>query len=308
MKSDLRISYSAVGIYHSSRSFNYSAPRQAAHDDKDSYSQVEGIIHLEPKNNFEQALIGLDGFDHIWLIYNFHKNENWKPMTNPPRGTDQKMGVFATRSPYRPNSIGMSCVRLKKIEGLKLFVEGADLLDHTPILDIKPYIAYSDSFPKAKQGWLEGIESQRFDIQFSAQFLRQWESLCEQAKENDSTTSKSANVEQISNYEIIFQMKDFIQRQLEYEPLNDEKKRVRSLKDSTSIHASPEARPAYELAYRTWRIEFTLNPQQAIDEKMNNKKIQILELRSGYSRSDLDSTEDPYKDKFLHHWLSKQKF
>ena len=114
----------------------------------------EAVIELDKNSNFEEALIDLEGFDRIWLIFVFHKAKNWKPKINPPRGAE-KRGLFATRSPHRPNPIGISAVKLKKIDGLKLYIEDHDLVDGTPILDIKPYLPYVDSFPEAEYGWLE---------------------------------------------------------------------------------------------------------------------------------------------------------
>lgn len=117
----------------------------------------DGYVLLEPGHNFEQALEDLAGFERIWLIYWFHRNSHWKPKVHPPRG-GPKRGVFATRSPHRPNPIGMSCVTLLSIEGRKLWIGNNDLVNGTPILDIKPYLNYADAFPGARQGWLEACE------------------------------------------------------------------------------------------------------------------------------------------------------
>lgn len=105
------------------------------------------------------------GFDRIWIIYDFHKNKNWKPKVMPPRGSEKKKSVFATRAPYRPNSIGMSCVKLDKIEGKRIYVSDHDLLDGTPVLDIKPYLSYADSFPEVSMGWLEDVK--KFELVWS---------------------------------------------------------------------------------------------------------------------------------------------
>ena len=118
------------------------------------------VIQLNPKENFEQAVKDLNGFDRIWIIYQFHLNKNWKPLVTPPRHTRKKVGVFATRAPYRPNQIGLSCVKLEKVEGLKIFISESDILDGSPVLDIKPYLPYSDSFPDSKTGWVKsGLEN-----------------------------------------------------------------------------------------------------------------------------------------------------
>ena len=125
---------------------------------------VEGIrsaIVMEPEYRNPDAFRGIEGYSHLWLLWDFSeaKAEKWSPTVRPPRlGGNTRMGVFATRSPYRPNSIGLSSVRLVQVElntpeGPILTVEGADLLNGTPIYDIKPYLAYTDSHPDATQGF-----------------------------------------------------------------------------------------------------------------------------------------------------------
>ena len=122
-----------------------------------------GKIVFEPKYRDDTALRGLDGYSHIWLIWCFSEAERdtWSPTVRPPRlGGNKRVGVFATRSPFRPNPIGLSSVKLvgiekTKTEGTVLLVEGADILDGTPIYDIKPYIAYSDSHPDAVSGFAD---------------------------------------------------------------------------------------------------------------------------------------------------------
>jgi tRNA-Thr(GGU) m(6)t(6)A37 methyltransferase TsaA len=105
---------------------------------------------LERNRNFEQALKDLEGFERIWVIYLFHLNDSWKPMVTPPRNKGKKVGVFASRSPHRPNGIGLSCVTLNRIEGLNIYISNSDILDGSPVLDIKPYLPWSDSFPDSK--------------------------------------------------------------------------------------------------------------------------------------------------------------
>lgn len=102
---------------------------------------------------FRDALADLDGFDRIWLLFWFHRAEGWRPKVLPPR-SDEKRGVFATRSPHRPNPIGMTAVRLVRVDDLVLHVEDLDLVDGTPVLDVKPYVPYADAFPEASAGWI----------------------------------------------------------------------------------------------------------------------------------------------------------
>ena len=119
-----------IGFFHGNTTSKHRAPRQP-----DAKLGIDGTIELVKGQDFEQALQDLDTFSHIWLIYGFHSAKGWKPMVLPPRG-DKKRGVFATRSPYRPNPIGISVVKLVNISGLKMYVTGTDLLDGTPIYSI----------------------------------------------------------------------------------------------------------------------------------------------------------------------------
>ncbi|MBU5635304.1 tRNA (N6-threonylcarbamoyladenosine(37)-N6)-methyltransferase TrmO [Geomonas sp. Red69] len=106
----------------------------------------------------EKAIQDLGGFQRLWLIFAFHRSEGWKSNVKPPRG-GPKRGVLATRSPHRPNSIGLSAVELVRVEGKTLHLRGVDLLDGTPILDIKPYVPYADAFPDSKAGWIDEMDA-----------------------------------------------------------------------------------------------------------------------------------------------------
>lgn len=123
------------------------APRQGT-----VTSGAAGTVEVLPA--YQDALTDLDGFDRIWLVFWFDRASGWRPKVLPPR-SDAKRGVFATRSPHRPNPIGMSAVRLERVDGLALHVRDLDLVDGTPILDVKPYLPYADAFPDAAAGWLE---------------------------------------------------------------------------------------------------------------------------------------------------------
>ena len=134
----------------------FGIPRQAG-----IVEALEGLVVFEPEYREPEALRGLEGFSHIWLIWQFSRavREGWSPTVRPPRlGGNARMGVFATRSPFRPNALGLSCVRLLGIEqtaaeGTVLRVAGADLMDGTPIFDVKPYLPYADSHPEASGGF-----------------------------------------------------------------------------------------------------------------------------------------------------------
>lgn len=136
-------------------------------------SSLRARIVFEPKFRNPDALRGLEDFSHIWLIWEFsanRKQESWQPVVRPPRlGGNSGMGVFATRSPYRPNSLGLSCVEVDEIEldgpeGPVIHVKGADLMDMTPIYDIKPYIRYADSRPHAVCGYVDELKERELKV------------------------------------------------------------------------------------------------------------------------------------------------
>ena len=114
-----------------------------------------GRIELLPARNFEHALSNLAEWQFIWVLFWFDRNEGWRPKVLPPRSRSGRKGVFATRSPHRPNPLGLSAVRLERVDGLTLHVRDVDMLDGTPVLDIKPYVPYADAYPESKAGWLD---------------------------------------------------------------------------------------------------------------------------------------------------------
>ncbi|MBE5769343.1 MAG: tRNA (N6-threonylcarbamoyladenosine(37)-N6)-methyltransferase TrmO [Clostridiales bacterium] len=134
--------------------------------------QMLSTIVFEKEYRVPEALRGLEGFSHLWLIWGFHKaqKDGWSPTVRPPRlGGNTRMGVFATRSPFRPNPIGLSVVKLEKIvrdseNGTVLVVSGADMMDGTPVYDIKPYIPYADCHPEAVGGFTQTTEKRRVDV------------------------------------------------------------------------------------------------------------------------------------------------
>lgn len=152
----------AVAIFHSPFPEKFGIPRQAG-----LAESLEGWIELEPEYRQEDALRGLDGFDYIWLIWGFHLNRfpERKLTVRPPRlGGNERVGVFASRSPFRPNGMGLSSVRIEKIEGCRIYVLGADLADGTPIYDIKPYVEYSDSHSGVRSGFIDSNEWKTLEV------------------------------------------------------------------------------------------------------------------------------------------------
>ena len=147
----------------------FGIPRQSRDE-----SPILTRIVFEPEYAVKEALRGIEGYSHLWLIWGFDKvesrkskveSDSWSPTVRPPRlGGNKRMGVFATRSPFRPNPLGLSSVRLLGIENGELIVSGADLLDGTPIYDIKPYLSFSDSHEDAKNGFAEESKDYRLTV------------------------------------------------------------------------------------------------------------------------------------------------
>ncbi len=245
-----------IGYFHSAQIEPYHAGRQP--DELGLF----GKIKLNSGENFEQAMQDLEGCSHIWIIFGFHHNQNWKPLVQTPR-SDKKIGVFATRAPYRPNPIGLSLVELISIDGLEIQVGPNDILNETPIYDIKPYHPQYDVAENAKIDWLDTSTHLPNQISYSPYADAQLEFL-----------EKKGLVE----------IRPFILRQLEFDPINKDKKRVE------------EKAHYWTLSYRTWRIDFSYNENQ----------IGVLSIRSGYSEEDLANPEDKYNDKELHRSFNKE--
>lgn len=252
------MNFEPIGFFHGDATYKYDAPRQGR-----LFAGHPGRIELMPGNNFETALRDLDGFDRIWVIFQFHENKGWRPTTRPPvppKGRD-RVGTFASRSPYRPNPIGLSCVRLLKVEGLTLYVDEADLLDGTPVLDVKPYVPLADAFPDARAGWVEEQVGEPWKIEAAPEFLQ-----------------KSDWLRENSPFDIL----SFAKIQLSRGPFDTTCRRMEvDVQKCTGT-----------LAYRTFRIDFCF--------ETDAQEIRLCDIRSGYSKIDLESSEDRYGDKDIH--------
>jgi tRNA-Thr(GGU) m(6)t(6)A37 methyltransferase TsaA len=158
--------FEPIALVRSPFTDRVSAPRQAT-----VAPEVAGEVEFFPGRGFEHALEGLGAWDKAWLIFVFHKNveqgRGFRPKVLPPRGT-RKHGVLATRSPHRPNPIGLSAVTIERVEGLVVRVRGLDLIDGTPVLDLKPYVAYADAFPAAAAGWLASDPKPSWTVHFAS--------------------------------------------------------------------------------------------------------------------------------------------
>ena len=222
--------------------------------------QDGGKIVLNGQCSFEQALCDLVGFERIWILFWFHRNSTWKPKVQTPR-SGPKRGLFATRAPHRPNPIGLSCVALLGIEGREILIGKNDLLDGTPILDIKPYLNYADAFPESRQGWLDeesGVEK-TYTIHWSLAALKQVTWLEVHGTMNMKTTLELC---------------------LGTNPLPFPNHRIKQLSDN-----------CYELAYKTWRVQYSIK----------NETVEIIKLFSGYDEETLQGKKvSKWDDVALH--------
>jgi tRNA-Thr(GGU) m(6)t(6)A37 methyltransferase TsaA len=165
-----------IGFLESCFKDKFGTPRQPGLV-KQARARLKIRADLQP----EEALQGLEGFSHIWLIWVFHQNKvaRYHSKVHPPRLGGKSMGVFATRSPHRPNPIGLSLVELIKVESDGVVVAGCDLVDGTPILDIKPYLPQVEALPEAKVGWTQEVQAEKIEVTFSDQARAQmtdWQS------------------------------------------------------------------------------------------------------------------------------------
>jgi len=153
------IEMTPIGIARCPYKERFGTPRQATIETQVAGGKAqEGELRLFAPYR-EHTLRGLAGFDYVWVIYRCHLNTGWRPLVQPPRGPKARQGVFATRAPHRPNQLGLSALRVVGVDERAgvVRVRGLDLLDGTPVLDIKPYVRHYDSFPSAKAGWIDEL-------------------------------------------------------------------------------------------------------------------------------------------------------
>jgi tRNA-Thr(GGU) m(6)t(6)A37 methyltransferase TsaA len=142
-----------IGWVRSPYRRRFGTPQQASAFD----SNALAVLELDPERIPAAALADLEGMDRIWVLSWLHQGGGWSEAVVPPRGPRVRRGLFSTRSPDRPNPVGLSAVELVRIDGCNLHVRGVDLLDGTPIIDVKPYVPYADAFPESKAGWIDEI-------------------------------------------------------------------------------------------------------------------------------------------------------
>lgn len=238
-----------IGIFKSEQIEPYQAGRQP--DDLG----LPGEIYLNSGAHLELALQDLGGCSHLWIIFGFHLNQNWKPLVQPPR-SDKKIGVFATRAPYRPNPLGLSLVPLISVDHLTLHVGANDILNDSPIYDIKPYHPEFDSAQDAHIHWLENSKLSKHLITFSP-FVE-------------------SQLDFLSKHHLK-EIRSFIIRQLEFDPTNKNKKRVEN---------GPHF---WTLCYRTWRIDFTLSEEiiGILSIRSGYTENELLDIEDKYSDKEI---------------------
>lgn len=231
---------------------------------------IIGTIELFPHQNFEQATDDLAGFEYIWIIFLFDKNGEWKPKVLPPRGR-KKRGVFATRSPHRPNPIGISLCKLIDVNGRFIRVENPDMLNGTPVLDIKPYLPEIEAIPDAKYGWIEEIEKEgiQFAVEVSQYAQRQIEWL-QQRHAGDF-------IEQVIQV-------------LSFDPFPHPYRRIEEVGNDV-----------YMIARKSWRILFSIH----------NSIVTIEKILSGYSADAVYSNKTLHERdlhiQFHQEWMPHEK-
>ncbi len=256
-----RLVLEPIGFVRSELATKVEAARQPA-----VAAGTQARIELLPGRNIEHALEDLASWELIWVIFWFHHNPGWRPKVLPPRSTSGRKGVFATRSPHRPNPIGMSVVRLERVDGLILHIRDADMLDGTPVLDLKPYVAYTDAHPEAGNGWLlqEARPSdpvRAYDVQFETL-------AAEQAVWIETHTGLAIG--------------ERIRTTLELGPEPHPYRRIRPFDG------------ALQLAVKEWRVRFAVS----------GRDVRVIEIDSGFRASQLagaDPSLRAHRD-FLQRW------
>lgn len=257
--------FTPIGYLRTKARYRFEAPRQASFS-----TGMPAFIEFVPGHHYDVAAEDLKGFDRIWVIFCFHLNGTWRPKVRPPLAPDGgRYGVFATRSPHRPNPVGISCVELLSVEKNGLLIRNSDILDATPVLDIKPYIPEADSFPGSAAGWRDLIAQEPV-----------WKIVFDPAaRERAEWLRDHAGLD----------LFNFCDVQMKYRPLDRSRKRVAPLAEEDAA-APPDW---YSLGCRTWRVIFSLEEERRI--------VLIHGVESHYRKEELlRGAKDRYADKDFH--------
>lgn len=257
------LTFEPIGYLRSNLGSKVEAARQPSASGSES-----GVIELLPGRNFEHALEDLGDWEYIWVIYSFHLNRSWRPKVLPPRSESGRKGVFSTRSPHRPNPIGMSAVRLDRVDNLSVYVRDVDMVDGTPVLDIKPYVAYSDAYPAARAGWL--ADTSVVNDPVPPWTVRWLEPAVDQAVWVEERTG--------------FALRERAEAVLSLGPAPHPYRRIKRLDEG------------FRLAVKEWRLRFTVE----------GRDVRVLSVDSGYRPAEIASGEsiEPTRahGEFLRRW------
>ncbi len=244
-----------IGVIHTPYTEKSRTPRQPGAQGE----QTIGRVVLHPGMNFEQALKDLEGFERIWLVTWFDRVSGWKPRVLPPRERT-KRGLFATRSPHRPNPLGISLVRLLGVKGRELTVENPDLLDGTPVLDIKPYVPGVEAFPESRAGWLDALKGEAsYEVEISPLAAEQiaWLRLEHQ-----------------------IELEERLRSVLCRDPFPHPYRRIKA------------APGGYQLSIKSWRVLYTVVPAPGGRSKSSGGRITIVRIESGFPPSTFTGPAD----------------
>ncbi len=244
-----------IGILHTPFPDRVSTPRQPH-----AAGGAEGRIELFPGRGLEHAVMDLEAWEYIWVLFWFHLNSNWRPKVLPPRSSGKRRGVLSTRSPHRPNPIGLSLVRLVSIDGLVLHVRDVDMIDGSPVFDIKPYLPYAEARPAARTGWIENLAPADQDVPADPEpgFAVTWS--------NEATERLS-----FLRDELQIDIGGPLERTLRLGPQPHPYRRIRIETDGTR-----------QLAHKDWRAWFVVD----------GRNVTILTIDTGYRDKDLVTSPD----------------
>jgi tRNA (adenine37-N6)-methyltransferase len=255
-----QLTLTPIGILHTPFPDRVSTPRQPH-----AAGGAEGRIELFPGRGLEHAVMDLEEWEFIWVLFWFHLNSNWRPKVLPPRSSGKRRGVLGTRSPHRPNPIGLSLVRLVSVEGLILHVRDVDMIDGSPVFDIKPYLPYAEARPTARTGWIENLAATNSETPADPEpgFTVFWSP---EALERVMFIRDELGVE----------VREPVERTLQLGPQPHPYRRIRIEPDGTR-----------QLAHKDWRIGFTVD----------GRDMKILTIDTGYREKDLVTSPDPAVEK-----------
>lgn len=247
---------SPIGYVRCGERYRFEAPRQGV------FAVNTGRIEWVPGHHYHEAAADLAGFDRIWVVFLFHLNQTWNLRVAPPVApAGRRIGVLATRSPHRPNRIGLSCVELAGVSATGLDIRHFDMLDGTPVLDVKPYIPAADAFPSSAVGWLAEAQAQVCELILQPAF-------CE----------KNAVIMAHGGPDL----ENFARVQLGNAPLDASRKRLERRPDG-----------CWEIGCRTWRLIFVAD--------LCKRQVTVLDVRSHYTEAEVaPDAPDRYGDLELH--------